>query len=108
MPEDRFRRIIEIADPPGWATAPPARCIRNAAAKEITAAIRAMTPPVTAPEVSDATFERTKAVFGERGIVDLTYLLGFYGMIGGVLKVAAVTPPDGSMPLEPMEAPFVA
>ena len=63
---------------------------------------------LTAPEVSDATFERTKAVFGERGIVDLTYLLGFYGMIGGVLKVAAVTPPDGSMPLEPMEAPFAA
>ena len=61
---------------------------------------------LTAPEVSDATFERTKAVFGERGIVDLAYLLGFYGMIGGVLKVAAVTPPDGSMPLEPMEAPF--
>jgi 4-carboxymuconolactone decarboxylase len=61
---------------------------------------------LTASEVSDATFERTKAVFGERGVVDLTYLLGFYGMIGGVLKVAAVTPPDGSMPLQPMEAPF--
>jgi 4-carboxymuconolactone decarboxylase len=61
---------------------------------------------LTAPEVSDETFDRTKAVFGERGVVDLTYLLGFYGMIGGVLKVAAVTPPDGSMPLEPMEAPF--
>ncbi|MEA2178043.1 MAG: 4-carboxymuconolactone decarboxylase [Solirubrobacteraceae bacterium] len=63
---------------------------------------------LTAPEVSDATFARAKEAFGERGIVDLSYLLGFYGMIAGVLKVAAVLPPDGSVPLEPMEAPFAA
>ena len=63
---------------------------------------------LTAPAVSDATFARARDAFGERGVVDLAYLLGFYGMIGGVLKVAAVTPPDGSMPLEPMEAPFAA
>ena len=63
---------------------------------------------LTAPEVSDATFSRAKEAFGERGVVDLAYLLGFYGMIAGVLKVAAVLPPDGSAPLAPMEAPFAA
>jgi 4-carboxymuconolactone decarboxylase len=61
---------------------------------------------LTAAEVSDATFERARAAFGERGVVDLSYLLGFYGMIAGVLKAAAVTPPDGAQPLQPLEAPF--
>ena len=61
---------------------------------------------LTAPAVSDATFARAKEAFGERGVVDLSYLLGFYGMIAGVLRMAAVLPPDGAVPLEPMEAPF--
>jgi 4-carboxymuconolactone decarboxylase len=61
---------------------------------------------LTAPQVSDAAFERARAAFGERGVVDLSYLLGFYGMIAGVLKAAAVTPPDGAAPLRPMAAPF--
>jgi 4-carboxymuconolactone decarboxylase len=63
---------------------------------------------LTRPAVADATFERAREAFGERGVVDLTYLLGFYGMIAGVLKAAAVLPPDGSVPLEPMAAPFAA
>ncbi len=58
------------------------------------------------PAVSDETFERAKAVFGERGVVELAYLVGFYGMISGVLKLAEVGAPDGSTPLEPMDAPF--
>jgi 4-carboxymuconolactone decarboxylase len=61
---------------------------------------------LTAPQVSDAAFTRAKAAFGERGVVDLSYLLGFYGMIAGVLKAAAVTPPEGAAPLRPMDAPF--
>ena len=61
---------------------------------------------LTAPAVSDATFGRAKDVFGERAVVDLSYLLGFYGMIALVLKTAAVSPPNGSLPLEPMDAPF--
>lgn len=61
---------------------------------------------LTAPAVSDPTFERATVAFGERGVVDLTYLLGFYGMIALVLKMAEVHPPVGSRPLEPMDAPF--
>lgn len=58
------------------------------------------------PAVTDATFARAKAAFGERGVVELSYLLGFYGMISLVLKMAEVGAPDGSRPLEPMEDPF--
>jgi 4-carboxymuconolactone decarboxylase len=62
---------------------------------------------LTRPEVADATFARAKTAFGERGVVDLAYLLGFYGMIAGGPKMAAVAPP-GEPPLRPMDAPFAA
>jgi 4-carboxymuconolactone decarboxylase len=61
---------------------------------------------LTRPAVSDATFARARDAFGERGVVDLTYLVGFYGMISLVLKVAEVEPPDDGAELEPMVAPF--
>jgi 4-carboxymuconolactone decarboxylase len=61
---------------------------------------------LAAPAVDDATFERARDVFGERGVVELSYLLGFYGMISLVLKLAEVEPPDGSQPLQPLGAPF--
>jgi 4-carboxymuconolactone decarboxylase len=59
-----------------------------------------------APAVSDETFERAKAAFGERGVVELAYLVGFYGMISLVLKLAEVEAPDGSTPLAPLDDPF--
>jgi 4-carboxymuconolactone decarboxylase len=58
------------------------------------------------PAVSDATFERARAALGERGVVELAYLIGFYGMISLVLKLAEVEAPDGSTPLEPIADPF--
>ena len=61
---------------------------------------------LTRPAVSDATFARARDAFGERGVVDLTYLLGFYGMISLVLKVAEVDPPEDGRGLEPMDTPF--
>jgi 4-carboxymuconolactone decarboxylase len=61
---------------------------------------------LTAPSVSDDTFARARDAFGERGIVELTYVLGFYGMIALILKVAEVANPDGSTPLAPMPDPF--
>jgi 4-carboxymuconolactone decarboxylase len=57
-------------------------------------------------EVSDATFERARDAFGERGVVELIYLLGFYGMIALCLSVAQAEPSDGSTPLEPLDDPF--
>jgi 4-carboxymuconolactone decarboxylase len=63
---------------------------------------------MTRPSVSDATFDRATRAFGERGVVELSYLLGFYGMISLVLNMAEVGAPDGSTPLQPMAEPFAA
>jgi 4-carboxymuconolactone decarboxylase len=59
-----------------------------------------------APAVSDETFARARDAFGERGVVELTHVLGFYGMISLVLKMAEIGAPDGSTPLESMADPF--
>jgi 4-carboxymuconolactone decarboxylase len=58
------------------------------------------------PAVADETFERARDAFGERGVVELTYLVGFYGMVSLVLKLAEVGAPDGSAPLLPLAEPF--
>jgi 4-carboxymuconolactone decarboxylase len=55
--------------------------------------------------VRDETFDRARLVFGERGVVELTYLLGFYGMISLVLRVAEVDAP-GSPRLPAIDDPF--
>ena len=52
--------------------------------------------------VSDATYARALALFGEKGIIDLTALNGYYTMIAMVLNVARTQLPDGAKPgLEP-------
>lgn len=61
---------------------------------------------LTAAAVRDETFQRARDAFGERGVVDLAYLVGFYQMISLALKLAAVEPPAGAPPLEPLTDPF--
>jgi 4-carboxymuconolactone decarboxylase len=46
-------------------------------------------------EVSDATFEGAKQMFGERGIVDLIGILGYYHLVSMVLNVDQYPLPDG-------------
>lgn len=41
--------------------------------------------------VSDATFARAKERFGERGVVDLAAVTGYYAMVATVLNTARVT-----------------
>ncbi|MCB1511201.1 MAG: carboxymuconolactone decarboxylase family protein [Hyphomicrobiaceae bacterium] len=48
--------------------------------------------------VSDATYARAKAHFGEQGIIDLTALNGYYTLIAMVLNVGRVPLPEGSTP----------
>ena len=48
--------------------------------------------------VSDSTFQKAKAVLGEKGIVDLAALIGTYSAIGGMLNVAEVWGTTGSAP----------
>lgn len=45
--------------------------------------------------LSDTTYARLVARFGEPGVVDLIGLVGYYGMLAGILNVARTTVPDG-------------
>ena len=47
--------------------------------------------------VSDATFARADARFGSAGIVDLTAIHGYYGLLAMLLNVARYDPPGGAM-----------
>jgi 4-carboxymuconolactone decarboxylase len=49
-------------------------------------------------QVSDATFEATKKAFGERGVVDLIGVIGYYQLVSMVLNVDRYPLPDGVKP----------
>jgi 4-carboxymuconolactone decarboxylase len=52
--------------------------------------------------VSDATYARALALFGERGIIDLTGLNGYYSFLAMMMNVARTAPDrDDVKPLEP-------
>jgi 4-carboxymuconolactone decarboxylase len=53
--------------------------------------------------VSDATFNAVKEKFGERGVVDLIGLIGYYHTVSMVLNVDGYPLPDGAQPeLQPL------
>lgn len=55
-------------------------------------------------QVSDATFNATKAAFGERGVVDLIGVMGWYHMVSMVLNVDRYPLTAGSQPeLKPIK-----
>lgn len=49
-------------------------------------------------EVSDAAFNKIKARFGERGVMDLVGACGYYSLVSLVLNVAQVPLPAGEKP----------
>jgi 4-carboxymuconolactone decarboxylase len=49
-------------------------------------------------QVSDATFQAMKATFGERRVVNLVGLMGYYSMVSMLLNVDRYPIPDGSKP----------
>lgn len=52
--------------------------------------------------VSDATYARALALFGEQGIVDLIGVNGYYSFLAMMMNVARTAPPPGKVaPLEP-------
>lgn len=54
--------------------------------------------------VCDATYEATKARFGEQGVVDLIAVSGYYTLVGMTLNVSRVPLPEGvPVPLPPMK-----
>jgi 4-carboxymuconolactone decarboxylase len=47
-------------------------------------------------DLSDATFERARALWGDRGAIEMSHLMGYYGMIGCLVRTARMDPrPNG-------------
>lgn len=52
---------------------------------------------------SDATYERTVAKFGEKGVIDLLGIAGYYALLAMVMNVARTAIPEGkALPLAPL------
>jgi 4-carboxymuconolactone decarboxylase len=55
-------------------------------------------------KVDDAAFNRVKALFGEKGVIDLVIVSGYYVAVSMTLNVAQVPIPDGKpLPLKPLD-----
>jgi len=55
-------------------------------------------------QVSDATFDAAKKLLGERGVVELINVMGWYGTVSMLLNVDRYPMPDGSQPeLKPLK-----
>jgi 4-carboxymuconolactone decarboxylase len=77
---------------------------RPAAMKEDEAAIYDFCSELHAKKtVSDAAFKAVLDRFGERGIVDLIGVSGYYTLVSMVLNVERVPIPDGAQPLQAPE-----
>jgi 4-carboxymuconolactone decarboxylase len=58
---------------------------------------------LTTKQVSDATFAAAKETFGERGVVDLIGVSGYYGLVSMLLNVDRYPLPEGVQPeLKPL------
>jgi 4-carboxymuconolactone decarboxylase len=51
-------------------------------------------------QMSDATYQRAKALFGEQGVIDMAGTSGYYDFLAMTMNVAN-TPPDPAKPLLP-------
>jgi 4-carboxymuconolactone decarboxylase len=57
-----------------------------------------------AKKVSDASFQRVKALLGEQGVIELIGVSGYYTAVSMTLNVAQVPVPDGKpLPLKPLD-----
>jgi 4-carboxymuconolactone decarboxylase len=62
-----------------------------------------MTELLTNKSVSDPTYERAVAKFGEDGIIELLGIVGYYGMLAMIMNVVRTPVPDGDpLSLAPM------
>ena len=62
---------------------------------------------LTTHQVTDATFKAVKDKYGERGVVDMIGLSGWYGLVSMVLNVDRYPLPQGVQPaLKPLENPL--
>jgi 4-carboxymuconolactone decarboxylase len=58
-------------------------------------------------QVSDASYQAAKSTFGERGVVDMIGLSGWYDIVSKALNVDRHPLADGAQPeLKPLANPF--
>jgi 4-carboxymuconolactone decarboxylase len=69
---------------------------RPSAMSDDEAAVTSSASSFTATNVDDATFNRALVLFGERGVVDLIGVSGYYAAVSMTLNVAQVMPPEGT------------
>lgn len=79
----RMRRAPELADP------------------ESRIVYRFATAMLENGRTDDALFAETKSTLGERGLVDLVGIVGYYALVSLTLNAFEVPVPDGSLPLDP-------
>jgi 4-carboxymuconolactone decarboxylase len=58
-----------------------------------------VTEVIRTRRVSDTTYGRAYAAFGERGTIDLAGIVGYYSLLALTMNVARVPPPEGEMRL---------
>jgi|GEM_PF-79021 len=74
---------------------------------EIEVAYNLIDELLTTHQVTDATFEAAKKKYGERGVVDMIGLSGWYGLVSMVLNVDRYPLPEGVQPgLQPLGNPL--
>jgi len=52
--------------------------------------------------VSDATYAHARALFGERGIIDLTGICGYYSFLAMMMNVARTPAPADAQGVPPL------
>jgi 4-carboxymuconolactone decarboxylase len=62
---------------------------------DLGAAYGLVTEYLSTNRVTDATYERALATFGERGLVDLIGIVGYYGLVSMTLNIFEVALPAG-------------
>lgn len=68
-------------------------------AEEEAAVVRYVRELLHANRVTNHAFEALRAVVGDRGIVDLTGLIGYYAVVGFTLNAFEIEPAEGAEPL---------
>ncbi len=79
------------------------RAALDALTEEEAELVRYVRELVGANRVTDATFEALHARLGDRGIVELTGLLGYYALVAFTLNAFELEPPPGSPELPPLD-----
>jgi 4-carboxymuconolactone decarboxylase len=86
----------EVADAIGEGRRPPGMAEDEAAAYEFTIELHRH------KGVSDATYAHARALFGERGIIDLTGICGYYSLLAMMMNVARTPAPADAGDAKPL------